>query len=268
MNPATDSSHGAAWLHALAGDAALRPGHPPSVLVADAPLGEETARYLALAPDPGNPFPRARHGEAGLIEGWALAKAVRESIELDAERPSKRPLVAVVDVPSQAYGRREEAFGIHQALAAAADAYASARLLGHPVVALLVGKAMSGAFLAHGYQANRLLALDQPQVMVHAMGKNAAARITLRSVDELDALTADIPPMAYDIGSYAKLGLLWKLLPPAQPQRTADVAAVAGALRAAVADIRRDPSRGLESRWQGPLRAASARVRQRLREQW
>jgi malonate decarboxylase gamma subunit len=28
--------------------------------------------------------------------------------------------VAVIDVPSQAYGRREEAFGIHQALAGAA----------------------------------------------------------------------------------------------------------------------------------------------------
>jgi malonate decarboxylase gamma subunit len=43
--------------------------------------------------------------------------------------------------------------GIHLACAAAVDAYASARLAGHPVIALLVGKAMSGAFLAHGYQA-------------------------------------------------------------------------------------------------------------------
>ncbi|PAW18516.1 hypothetical protein CKJ90_13610, partial [Klebsiella pneumoniae] len=33
--------------------------------------------------------------------------------------PVKRPIVAVIDVPSQAYGRREEAFGIHQALAGA-----------------------------------------------------------------------------------------------------------------------------------------------------
>jgi malonate decarboxylase gamma subunit len=39
------------------------------------------------------------------------------------------------------------------------------------VIALLVGKAMSGAFLAHGYQANRLIALRDPGVMVHAMGK-------------------------------------------------------------------------------------------------
>ncbi|MDP0977954.1 biotin-independent malonate decarboxylase subunit gamma, partial [Klebsiella pneumoniae] len=78
--------------------------------------------------------------------------------------------------------------GIHLALAAAADAYAAARLAGHPVIGLIVGRAMSGALLAHGYQANRLLALDDADVMVHAMGKAAAARVTLRSVADLERL--------------------------------------------------------------------------------
>lgn len=45
----------------------------------------------------------------------------------------------------------KKAFGIHRALAGAAAAYANARLAGHPVIGLIVGKAMSGAFLAHGY---------------------------------------------------------------------------------------------------------------------
>ena len=54
------------------------------------------------------------------------------------------------------------------------------------MIGLIVGKAMSGALLAHGYQANRLIALDDPQVMVHAMGKAAAARVTLRSVEQLE----------------------------------------------------------------------------------
>jgi malonate decarboxylase gamma subunit len=75
---------------------------------------------------------------------------------------AKRAFIAIVDVPSQAYGRREEALGIHQALAGAADSYARARLAGHAGDRLLVGKAMSGAFLAHGYQANRLIALRDP----------------------------------------------------------------------------------------------------------
>ena len=68
-----------------------------------------------------------------------------------------------------------------------------------PVIALIVGKAMSGAFLAHGYQANRIIALNDAGVMVHAMGKAAAARVTMRSVEDLERLAADVPPMAYDI---------------------------------------------------------------------
>ncbi|MGO4700656.1 biotin-independent malonate decarboxylase subunit gamma [Dyella sp. 2RAB6] len=266
----TPGQRGNAWWQALTAGAEPLATYAPSLRVADAPLGDDSARYIAVVPDPHNPFPRARHGETGLIEGWSLAKAVRDAIEADCERERQRPIVAVIDTPSQAYGRNEEAYGIHQALAAAADAYATARLHGHPIVALLVGKAMSGAFLAHGYQANRLIALNDPQVMVHAMGRDAAARITLRSVDELDALAADIPPMAYDIHSYASLGLLWKLLDVAdsgEPGADA-IAKVAGALRDAVADIRNDASTGLESRLHGPLRKASAEVRARLRAQW
>src|SRR3546814_18734297 len=71
---------------------------------------------------------------------------------------------------------------------------------------------MSGAFLAHGYQANRLIALRDPGVMVHAMGKASAARVTLRSVEELEALADSVPPMAYDIDSFSSLGLLWETL--------------------------------------------------------
>ena len=76
------------------------------------------------------------------------------------------------------------------------------------MISLLVGKAMSGAFLAHGYQANRIIALDSPEVMVHAMGKQAAARVTRRSVAELEMLGETFAPMAYDVRSFAKLGLL------------------------------------------------------------
>ena len=138
------------------------------------------------------------------------------------------------------------------------------------MVALLVGKAMSGAFLAHGYQANRLIALDDAGVQVHAMGKAAAARITMRSVDDLEALAARVPPMAYDISAYGTLGLLWRLLSVADAANpsTDDVAQVTGVLCEALADIAADPSRGLESRLGAENRAASARVRAKLRAQW
>jgi len=172
-------------------------------------------------------------------------------------------------VPSQAYGRREEAIGIHQALAGAVDSYARARLAGHPVIALLVGKAMSGAFLAHGYQAHRLIALRDPGVMVHAMGKESAARVTLRTVDELEALAAKVPPMAYDIDSYASLGLLWKTLDVAEIEQpnAADLSQVTACLEQALLDIRAQGN-DLKGRLGASNRAASSRVRELLRTQW
>ena len=264
------SKRGAVWLDALTYSAPLQADYPPSVRVVDARLGDHPVRYMAVIPDPDNPFPRARGGEVGLVEAWEVARAVREVVEADAQRNVKRAIVAVIDVPSQAYGRREEAYGIHQALAGAADAYASARLAGHPVIGLIVGRAMSGAFLAHGYQANRLIALADSQVMVHAMGKESAARVTLRSVADLEAFTAHVPPMAYDIDNYASLGLLWKLLSVsnADAPTGADQFTVEKALNDALQDIRMDPSRGLGKRLDSVHREASVTVRRKLQEQW
>ncbi|MFE0755423.1 biotin-independent malonate decarboxylase subunit gamma [Inquilinus sp. NPDC058860] len=272
MSTMSSDSRGRIWLSALAGPGSAVDG-TSTVLAADAPLGGETARFIAVVPDPANRFPRARHGEVGLDEGWGLAAAVRAAIEADRDG-AKRPIVAVVDVTSQAYGRQEEMLGIHLACAAAADAYATARLAGHPVVALLVGKAMSGAFLAHGYQANRILALADDGVLVHAMGREAAARVTRRTVAELDRLGEQIPPMAYGIRAYAGLGLLHRLIEgvSAEAPDAADVERVRAELAAAVADIRTSGRRNLSSRLASPEarqgRAASIEVRRRLAEQW
>ncbi|MEE4462711.1 biotin-independent malonate decarboxylase subunit gamma [Azotobacter chroococcum] len=263
------SQRGLNWLRALTGNAAEQPGYPASLKVVDAPLAGRPARYLAVVPDADNRFPRARSGEVGLLEGWSLGRALDEVIAADRDAPVKRAVVAVVDVPSQAYGRREEALGIHQALAGAVDGYARARLAGHPVIALLVGKAMSGAFLAHGYQANRIVALRDPGVMVHAMGKESAARVTLRTVDELEAFAAKVPPMAYDLDSYASLGLLWESLSVdaiEQPDAE-DLARVRACLEQAEADIRAAGT-DLRGRLGAANRAASRRVRELLRAQW
>jgi|GEM_PF-1674752 len=260
-------SRGHLWLQALSGQSIRK---QTSVRVADGELGAQPVRWLAVTPNLLSPFPRARNGETGLLEGWQLAHAVEEAITQDHDKPQKRALVAIVDVPSQAYGRREEALGLHQSLAAAVDAYARARLAGHPVIALLVGKAMSGAFLVHGYQANRIIALRDEGVMVHAMGKAAAARITLRSVEELEQLAARIPPMAYDIDSYASLGLTWETLDitAINAPTAADIARVNASLTRALADITQDSSPDLRSRLNAEHRQASRRVRELLRAQW
>ena len=266
------SGRGLCWFQALTGQPGLLPSAPGTVRVADAPIGEETARFIAVVPDPRNRFPRARCGEVGLDEAWTLAQQVRRAMAEDLNR-RPRALIALVDVTSQAYGRREELLGIHLAGAAAADAYASARLAGHPVVALLVGKAMSGAFLTHGYQANRILALDSPEVLIHAMSKESAARVTRRSVQALEELGQRVTPMAYDVRSFARLGLLYRLIEGinADAPGAADIERVRGELGAAIADARSAP-RHLGSRLTSAsaraTRSASIEVRRRLAEEW
>ncbi|MDM7334311.1 biotin-independent malonate decarboxylase subunit gamma [Klebsiella pneumoniae] len=155
-----------------------------------------------------------------------------------------------------------------QALAGAAGAYAKARLAGHPVIGLIVGKAMSGAFLAHGYQANRLIAFNDSGVLVHAMGKASAARITLRTVEALEKLAATIPPMAYDVSNYATLGLLSALLDINNPDAPDDhdLSLVSNTLRDAIADARTDAS--LKCRLGAENRRSSQLVRDRMRASW
>ena len=263
---------GTVWFRALTGQASPMPGDPKSVLTSDAPIGKEQARFLCVVPDPHGRFPCARHGEVGLEEAYTLAARVREVID-ETKNTNKRPIVAIVDAKSQAYGRREETAAIFLAAAAAADAYGSARLAGHPVITLVVGQALSGGFLMHGYQANRILAFDDDGVMIHAMHKAAAARITLRSVEELEKLAKTIVPMSYDIRDYAKLGLLYKLLHVENPEKPSaeDIRNVQNELIGAIADARSGPvdlRNRLESKGALEMRKASLLVRSKLEAQW
>jgi malonate decarboxylase gamma subunit len=263
---------GTVWFRALTGQASPMPGDPKSVLTSDAPIGKEQARFLCVVPDPHGRFPCARHGEVGLEEAYTLAARVREVID-EGKNTNKRPIVAIVDAKSQAYGRREETAAIFLAGAAAADAYGSARLAGHPLITLVVGQALSGGFLMHGYQANRILAFDDDGVMIHAMHKAAAARVTLRSVAELEELAKKIAPMSYDIRDYAKLGLLYKLLHVENPEKPSaeDIRDVQNELIGAIADARSGPvdlRNRLESKGAQEMRKASLLVRSKLEAQW
>ena len=177
---------------------------------ADAALGGEPARFLAVVPDRAEPFParatgrggpRGRHGPSPgrCARRWpadhGMAHAARSSPIVDCQQSGVRT----------AGGTARHSSRLRRGGGCLCDRLVCA---GHPVIALLVGKAMSGAFLAHGYQANRILALDSPEVLVHAMGKHAAARVTRRIVEELERLGQRIAPMAYDVRSFATLGLL------------------------------------------------------------
>jgi biotin-independent malonate decarboxylase beta subunit/biotin-independent malonate decarboxylase gamma subunit len=233
----------------------------------------ETALYLAVVPDPGNPYHRAREGQVGLTESLALAQAVRALVDADRAAEVKRAIVAVVDLPSQAYGRLEEMVGLHQAMAVTVDAYHHARTLGHPVVALVVGSALSGGFLTHGLQANQILALNDPGVEIHAMHRAAAARITLRTVEELDKLARTITPLSYHVGDWATLGLCDGLLSVAAADNPtqADIESVSEAISAAITRARSGPSdlsNRLDSADAVRTRHASRAVRELLAHQW
>jgi malonate decarboxylase gamma subunit len=263
---------GSAWFKALTGQGSPMQGDPGSVLTADAKLGDEQARFLCVVPNPQARFPCARRAEVGLEEAYTLATRVRQVVEQD-EKEKRRPIIAIVDVKSQAYGRREETAAIFLAAATSADAYASARMKGHPVITLVVGQAISGGFLTHGYQANRILAFDDSGVVIHAMHKEAAARITLRTVADLDRLGHEIAPLSYDIRDYARLGLLHKLLHVENPDipSQATVTLVQKELIEAVTDARagsRDLSNRLNSEGARQMRKAGLRARSQMEHEW
>jgi malonate decarboxylase gamma subunit len=266
---------GRAWFEALTGNDQPRTGDPDSVLTANAQVRRETALFLCVVPNPDSRFPCVRDGQVGLEEAYALATRIREAIDDDRDKPKaeKRPIIAIIDVKSQAYGRREEIAGIFLAAAASADAYASARMAGHPVISLVVGQAFSGGFLTHGYQANRILAFDDSGVTIHAMHKEAAARITRRSVSDLERLGHQIVPMSYDVRDYAKLGTLHKLLHvnnPIEPAES-DIIEVKQAIADAIADARtggEDLSNRLNSPAAKETRKASRTVRALMEKQW
>lgn len=266
---------GRVWFEALTGGSTLLAGDPASVQAAKTALGDEEALVLCVVPNPDSRFPCVRDGQVGLEEAYALAHRIRQVIEQDAPKAAhaKRPILAIVDVKSQAYGRREETAAIFLAAATAADAYASARMAGHPVITLIAGHAFSGGFLTHGYQANRILAFDDAGVTVHAMHKEAAARITRRSVAELERLGHEIAPMSYDIHDYAKLGLLHQLLHAEDPEAptAAEIESVRQAILNAIQSARAG-STDLSNRWESEAarttRRAGNAVRSAMRAQW
>ena len=101
------------------------------------------------------------------------------------------------------------------------------------------------------------------------MGKQAAARITLRSVEDLDKFAATVPPMAYDIKNYATLGLLEDLVKVESPDEPteADVRKVSERIAQAIEAARKAPL-DLSNRLGSPNRKATSLVREMMKEQW
>ncbi len=203
--------NGEVWARLLVNDADRVSTRVPSVVAYDGALGGQTFRTIAIVPDAQARSPRARHGEFGLDEGVAVAHAVRGA-------PAGAAIVAIVDVPGQAFGRLEESAGISLSLAASVDAYVTERRRGRAMFTLVVGRAISGAFLAHGMQGGWIGALRCDAVEVHVMSAASVARVTRMDDAEVARVASVVPATARDIDTFATFGAIDELFSCADPQ--------------------------------------------------
>ena len=186
------------------------PDFGPGAVIGTASIKGRTATVIANDAKVRHPrFPAAVAGIIGMEEAYKMATAVYKTIEADAETPrnQKRPIVLIVDTPGNAPGKVDEIFGINKATGAYQLALAEAREHGHPIVAIVVGRAISGAFLCHGLQADRILALSGAYgTMIHVMPLSSIARITRMDIEHLEALSSSNPVFASGAAYFHKLG--------------------------------------------------------------
>lgn len=235
----------------------------------------EEVVLTSIIPDSDNAMYRVRNGEVGLIEGFRMGQILDAIYQEDKEKATKRPIIAVIDVPSQAYGYNEELIGIHVALANSAAGYAKLRQAGHPVIGVIVGNAISGAFLAHGLQASRLIALNNQNINVQAMSKESAGRVTNRTIEEIEAAAEKVPAIAYDIQSFNKLGAVYKFLADVtsqEPSKESEEKLIM-AVNEAITDVRKTNDTMLEARYTNEIAMQSGRVqtnkvRAKMAEEW
>jgi len=210
-------------------DAALGPG----AVVGTAALGGQSITAIANDAKVRNPrFPTVLAGVIGLEEAYKMALAVYLTIDADRDMPParKRPILLIVDSPGNAPGKVEEIFGMHLATGAYQLALAEARLAGHPVLAMIIGRAISGAFLCHGLQADRILALSAKHgTMIHVMPLGSIARITKMDIERLEELSRSNPVFASGADYFYKLGGVEEVL--------SDPAEMAPAIRRHIAEI-------------------------------
>jgi malonate decarboxylase gamma subunit len=148
-------------------------------------------------------------GVIGMEEAYKMAIAVYKTIEADSEKPAaqKRALVLIVDSPGNGPGKYEEITGMNKATGAYQLALIEARQKGHPVIAMIIGRAISGAFLCHGLQADHILALSGKfNTMIHVMPISSIARITKMDIESLNELSNSNPVFASGAGYFYRLG--------------------------------------------------------------
>jgi malonate decarboxylase gamma subunit len=194
-----------------------------SAVIGTARLNGSTCTVIANDAMTANPkFPVVYAGIIGLEEGYKMALAVYHSILADKNLPreDKRAILLIVDTPGNGAGKQEEIFGMNKATGAYQMALAEARKAGHPIVAIVVGRAISGGFLCHGLQADHVLSLGpQFNTMIHVMPITSIARITKLDIEWLQELAEDNPVFAAGPDYFYQLGGVEELIDSIEDMR-------------------------------------------------
>lgn len=193
-----------------AGGAVFSPEFGVGAIVGTAKIASRTATVIANDTEAYNErFPVVFAGVIGIEEAYKMAQAVYATIEADRTKPvgEKRPIVLIVDTPGNAPGKIEEIIGMNKATGAYQLALAEARGAGHPIVAVVIGRAISGAFLCHGLQADHILALSKDfGTIIHVMPLSSISRITKMDIERLEELSQSNPVFASGVDFFYKLG--------------------------------------------------------------
>ena len=209
----------------VVGDVHVDSSLGPGAVVGTGQIKGRIVTVIANDAKVANPrFPVVYAGIIGMEEAYKMATAVYASIETDKDREpgKKRPLVLIVDSPGNGPGKTEEIFGMNKATGAYQLALTEARQKGHPVIAMIIGRAISGAFLCHGLQADRILSLSKEYgTMIHVMPITSIARITKRDIETLEELSKSNPVFASGAEFFYKLGGLEEIVENADDMRDA-----------------------------------------------
>ncbi|KIZ40826.1 MULTISPECIES: biotin-independent malonate decarboxylase subunit gamma [Rhodopseudomonas] len=215
----------------------------PGAVVGEAKLDGQLVTVIASDAEAFNEkFPVVYSGIIGMEEGYKMAQAVYASLAADAAKKpeQKRAIILVVDTPGNGPGKVEEIFGMNKATGAYQLALAEARLAGHPIVAMVVGRAISGAFLCHGLQADRILSLDAKfQTMIHVMPITSVSRIIKKDIEVLEELAKSNPVFAAGPTFFYQLGGVEELV--------SEIPAMREAIIKQVAEIRKAKAEGLNA---------------------
>ena len=128
------------------GEHELDPEYGPGSVVGTAKLeGNEVTVIANDAQAFNERFPVVFGGVIGMEEAYKMANAVYDTIAADKDKPlsEKRAIVLIVDTPGNGPGKLEEIAGMNKATGSYQLALAEARKTGHPIIAMVIGRAIS-----------------------------------------------------------------------------------------------------------------------------